>query len=140
MQEKIYTKGSLNVIWKSDLCIHSGNCVRGLSEVFNPRRRPWIELDAAEQDQIIEQVKKCPSGALSYTLDEVQTSVTASGEGGIRITAIPNGPLQVDAPCEVTLANGDYVVRTNKSFFCRCGASSNKPFCDGSHKKIGFSD
>lgn len=47
------------------MCIHSGICVRGLGEVFDPRRKPWIDLSKAETQQIIDQVKKCPSGALS---------------------------------------------------------------------------
>ena len=140
MKDKIYQKGDLKVHWKSDLCIHSGNCVRGLKEVFDPKRRPWIDLERAERDQIIAQVKKCPSGALSYTLEEVTGTVLADEENSIQVMALPNGPLQIDATCLVTLANGESVTRKNKSFYCRCGASSNKPFCDGSHKKVGFTD
>ncbi len=53
------------VAWKPELCIHSGICANGLTDVFNPRRKPWIDLSQAETQQVIEQVKKCPSGALS---------------------------------------------------------------------------
>lgn len=60
-----YTNGEITIAWKPDLCIHSGICARGLSEVFDPRRRPWIEMDKATSQQITYQVKKCPSGALS---------------------------------------------------------------------------
>jgi uncharacterized Fe-S cluster protein YjdI len=60
-----YTNGETTVVWKPDLCIHSGICARGLSGVFDPKRRPWIDMSQAETQQIIEQVKKCPSGALS---------------------------------------------------------------------------
>jgi uncharacterized Fe-S cluster protein YjdI len=65
-----YTNGEVTVVWKPDLCIHSGNCARGLSEVFKPREKPWINIDGATSEKIIEQVKKCPSGALSYLRNE----------------------------------------------------------------------
>lgn len=135
--EKHYSKEDLTVIWKSDLCIHSGNCVRGLKAVFDPDRRPWIDMSAADKERIVEQVKKCPSGALSYKWAEDPTEIDQIEEM-VEVTAIPNGPLQVNASCEVTLPDGEIVTKKNKTFFCRCGSSSNKPFCDGSHKKVGF--
>ncbi len=51
------------------MCIHSGICVKGLGEVFDPHRKPWIDMSKAETQQIIDQVKKCPSGALSIADD-----------------------------------------------------------------------
>lgn len=60
-----YSNGEITVTWKPNLCTHSGICARGLAEVFDPRRKPWIDLSKADAQQIIEQVKKCPSGALS---------------------------------------------------------------------------
>jgi uncharacterized Fe-S cluster protein YjdI len=60
-----YRTKEITVVWKPEVCIHSGICARGLADVFNPRRKPWIDLTQAEAQQIIEQVKKCPSGALS---------------------------------------------------------------------------
>lgn len=139
MEEKYYAKDDLTVVWKSDLCIHSGNCVRGLKEVFDPKRRPWIDLAAADKRRIIEQVEKCPSGALSYILED-KPSLQDQTTSEIVVTTLPNGPLQLSGTCRVTLANGETVFKEDKSFFCRCGASSNKPFCDGSHKKVEFRD
>lgn len=60
-----YTNGETTVVWRPDLCIHSGICARGLPEVFRPRQRPWIEMTQATTEKIIAQVKKCPSGAIS---------------------------------------------------------------------------
>jgi len=60
-----YIKDNITVLWQPDKCIHSGVCVRGLSEVFNPRKSPWIDMSKAATDLIAEQVRKCPSGALS---------------------------------------------------------------------------
>ena len=67
---KEYTNGEVTVVWKSGLCIHSGNCVRGLPEVFDWQARPWININGAITEKIIEQVKKCPSGALSFYLND----------------------------------------------------------------------
>jgi uncharacterized Fe-S cluster protein YjdI len=66
---KEYTNGEVTVVWKNGLCIHSANCVRGLPAVFNNRHSPWINMQAASTEQIIEQVKKCPSGALSFYMN-----------------------------------------------------------------------
>lgn len=62
---KIYTNSEISVLWRAEMCQHGGICFRGLPEVFDPRRRPWIQLDNADSDKIIEQVSKCPSRALS---------------------------------------------------------------------------
>ncbi len=66
---KEYTNGEVTIIWKSDLCIHAGLCARNLSSVFQPKERPWIKPEGASTEAIIEQVKQCPSGALSYRLN-----------------------------------------------------------------------
>lgn len=66
MTQKEYSNGEITVIWKPGLCQHSTNCWKGLINVFDPRKKPWINMDGAGSERIIEQVKKCPSGALSY--------------------------------------------------------------------------
>ncbi|MBI3235697.1 MAG: (4Fe-4S)-binding protein, partial [Bacteroidetes bacterium] len=69
---KKYTNGEVTIVWQPDMCIHSAICwhsEKGLSSVFNPRERPWIKPDGAETNRIIEQIKNCPSGALSYYMN-----------------------------------------------------------------------
>lgn len=61
-----YTRDGVTVVWKPSLCIHSGICARGLPGVFDPKRRPWVDMNAAGVEEIVEQVETCPSGALSY--------------------------------------------------------------------------
>lgn len=63
---KTYATDAITVTWKPDLCRHTGICARGLPRVFDPGRRPWIELGHADADTIAAQVDKCPSGALSW--------------------------------------------------------------------------
>lgn len=65
-----YTNGETTIVWKPDVCIHSGICAKGLGEVFDPRRRPWIDMSQSDTQRIIGQVKKCPSGALSIAESE----------------------------------------------------------------------
>ena len=66
---KKYSNGEITIVWKPNTCIHSTICWKGLIEVFNPKERPWIKMDGASTERIIEQVKQCPSGALSYYLN-----------------------------------------------------------------------
>lgn len=88
-------------------------------------------------EKIVNQVQKCPSGALGYYFKEKKAENKYSSSEQI-VEAIPNGPLMVYGNLEVKLPSGE-TKKTNKvSAFCRCGASQNKPFCDGSHKKIDF--
>ena len=67
---KNYTNGELTVVWKPKLCIHAGECVKALPRVYNPKEKPWIKAENATTDELIAQIKKCPSGALSYKIDE----------------------------------------------------------------------
>jgi uncharacterized Fe-S cluster protein YjdI len=65
-----YPNNEVTVLWKPNVCIHSKLCWKGLIEVFDPREKPWIKMDGASTEKIIEQVKKCPSGALSFIINE----------------------------------------------------------------------
>lgn len=63
-----HDNGEIVVLWRPKLCQHSGICVKMLPAVYNPKDRPWIKPDSAETKQLIEQIEKCPSGALGYKL------------------------------------------------------------------------
>lgn len=65
-----YTNGQVTIVWKPEICTHSGVCARGLPKVFQPREKPWVKIDQATTDELVSQVKKCPSGALSYYMNE----------------------------------------------------------------------
>ena len=66
---KKYKKEDISIVWKPDVCIHSAVCFKGLTNVFDPRKKPWVNVDGATKDEIIHQVDKCPSRALSYIKD-----------------------------------------------------------------------
>lgn len=137
--KKEYTREELTVVWEPDRCIHSGICFTTLPAVFRPRERPWVKLEAAEKEAIIQTVHKCPSGALS--IKEVTQSMSSEipVESTLHhVTVLTNGPLRIKHPCQVHLANGEIVEKLNGVSLCRCGGSANKPFCDGAHKTNGF--
>jgi len=60
-----YTNGKITVNWDKTKCIHSAKCVNGLPSVFNPKEKRWINVDGASAEEVIAQVRECPSGALS---------------------------------------------------------------------------
>jgi uncharacterized Fe-S cluster protein YjdI len=67
---KKYSNGEVTVTWQPSKCIHSTICFQGLPQVFNPRKRPWVTIEGSDTDKIISQVKECPSGALTYQMNE----------------------------------------------------------------------
>ena len=135
---KKYTNGEVTVVWQPSKCIHSTNCFRGLPEVFDPNKRPWVNIQGANTDRVISQVKDCPSGALSFFMNGEESHQPEQHQTIIEVLA--NGPLIVQGTVKVRHKDGTESVAENKTAFCRCGGSENKPFCDGAHQKNGFID
>ena len=135
---KRYTKDDLTVVWQNAKCTHSKKCFAGLSEVFNPDNRPWIQLDNAAAEAIIAQVKKCPSGALSIEGECAASETEKAAVDSTKVTVTKGGPLLVKGALTIELPNGETVEKTGVTALCRCGASANKPYCDGSHQNIEF--
>ncbi len=119
------------------ICAHAGRCTDGLAAVFHLREEPWIYPDSANVSEIIETIKKCPSGALSYTVDGTEQR---DNDGEPSIFIAPNGPYVVSG--SPSLENTESAEGVSKEHFtmCRCGGSKNKPFCDGSHWYNEFTD
>lgn len=135
---RVYRTDAIEVLWEPRWCIHTGNCVRGLPQVFDPRDRPWVHVEAASADAIAAVILTCPTAALHFRrLDDGRQE-----EAPARTTArvAPNGPLFVRGEIEVLAADGQVVRRDTRMALCRCGGSANKPFCDGSHRTNGFRD
>lgn len=147
---KEYTKEGLTVVWNPHICTHSGICAKSLPEVFNPRARPWVNVDGKSIDEIKSVIDKCPSGALSYRMtsdgqdlnvkNEIKNSKKMEEDKIVQVEVIPNGPLIVKETCQIKHKDGANETKETRASFCRCGASANKPFCDGAHRKIEFKD
>ena len=133
-----YPGESIEVTYDKELCIHAAECVKGLPAVFDPQKRPWINPDGATPEEIREVIGRCPSGALAYSGGE--SGVTESADPGNVIALAVNGPLLARGDVEVLNSAQEPVTRDAQVALCRCGASKNKPFCDGSHNEAGFQD
>ena len=118
-------------------CAHAGYCTDNLASVFRMKQEPWIDPDGADVEAIIEVVRSCPSGALGYSIDG-ESGERSAGEPSIHIA--PDGPYEVTG--DVELADTEWAEGVPRTRFtlCRCGGSKNKPFCDGTHWYIEFSD
>jgi CDGSH-type Zn-finger protein/uncharacterized Fe-S cluster protein YjdI len=127
----------IEVTWSKSRCIHFAACVRALGAVFEPGRRPWVIPDAATASEVAEVVRRCPAGALHYHLPGGPAELP---EPVNKITPWPHGPLYLRGNLEVVGENGAPHLRDTRVALCRCGNSANKPFCDGSHVRVGFRD
>jgi len=135
---KEYSNEELTIVWQPKKCIHSGMCVRTLPEVYNPKEKPWIKIENGTTETLKAQIAKCPSGALSYYMNDAENKEAESLE--TKVEVLSNGPLLVYGTLKVIDNEGNTEVKNKTTAFCRCGASSNKPYCDGSHVKVDFRD
>ena len=132
-----YEGKEITIHYNRLLCSHAAECGKRQKAAFDSSRKPWILPDNASKQDIIEVVKACPSGALRFsfpgkTPQHQQPSfvgVTIEKNGPYRVTGLP-----LASP---RLAEGAH---PEKYVLCRCGASKNKPYCDGSHHDIGWKD
>jgi CDGSH-type Zn-finger protein/ferredoxin len=118
------------------VCSHSGRCTNGLPSVFRMRQKPWIEPTGAPAEEIAAAVRKCPSGALAYSLGSFPEPVEEERPAAIRM--IRDGPYAVVGAPMLTFSDGTVCESRARYTLCRCGGSKNKPFCDGTHSRIGF--
>ena len=135
-KQKEYTNGEVTIVWEAEKCIHSGICVKGLPKVFKPKERPWIAIDAASTDKLVDQVKQCPSGALSFYMNDDTNKSAEQLE--TKVEVLENGPLLVYGTLKVTHKDGTEETKNKTTAFCRCGLSQNKPYCDGTHVSENF--
>ena len=142
--KKEYSNGEVTVVYDSAICIHAGTCFKGLPSVFQPGTRPWIKMQGADTESIIKQVQKCPSRALSFYMNspdnEAERGPVKALETGKKVEVIVDGPLMVEGPIILIRSDGKREARDEACYFCRCGASKSKPFCDGAHQDIGFKE
>ncbi len=138
--DKKYTNGEITVFWQPKKCIHATTCYRELIEVFNPRKRPWVNMDGAPTEEIIRVVKLCPTQALSFKFNNELAPVKTPETEPVLCEArvMEDGPLVLKGDFRIYDTDGQELRHMKMTSLCRCGASETLPFCDGTHRKIGF--
>jgi CDGSH-type Zn-finger protein/uncharacterized Fe-S cluster protein YjdI len=131
-----YTGETLNVSYDAVRCIHAAECLRRLPTVFDKSRRPWVLPDNDAAEKVMTTIQACPSGALHYTRNDGGESEPIPEHNTIHLAH--NGPLHVRGDITILNSAGEVILNDTRVTLCRCGASSNKPFCDNSHRAIGF--
>lgn len=138
-KRKNYVGKEITIHDNRKICSHAAECVNNLPSVFKFNTRPWINPDAADKQQIINTIKKCPSGALGYSIDDIEYK---EQERMSLVTVLKDGPYTITGGINLIGDNIQFAEGFSKEHYtlCRCGASSNKPFCDGMHITINFKD
>jgi uncharacterized Fe-S cluster protein YjdI len=149
-----YTNKDITVHWKPSSCIHATTCYRELNEVFNPRERPWIKMDGASTDKIIDIVRRCPTDALTFEWNEEGKVSDKAPESGpseesrlkeaqnqpAEIRIMKDGPYVIEGDFTIIGSDGLVAKKMLMTSFCRCGASEEMPYCDGSHRIEDFTN
>lgn len=144
-----YKTDDLIVYWYPTLCSHAAKCITMLPQVFDMKKRPWVNMAGASSIEIIKTVDACPTGALRYALTEnskVDPDL-AKGPGSViyqvseeptpvNIRTIKDGPYLVKGPATLLAPDGTVLRKADSMVLCSCGRSKNPPFCDGEHRNI----
>ena len=156
-----YTNGEITVYWKPSACVHASYCYRELIEVFDPSRRPWVDMSGAVTRKIIDTVNMCPTEALTWKWNDEQKNKEVDAdqlnhvkfrrpelmkddnlmlkESPVSVKIMPDGPIVIKGNFTFKYDIKSKVVNESIISLCRCGSSDHQPFCDGKHRKIGFS-
>ncbi len=135
-QIRNYTGANINVTYDAERCIHAAECLRRLPAVFDTSKRPWVQPDNESADNVAATILACPSGALHFERKDGGEAEPIPAHNTIRLTR--NGPLYVRGDFTIVNSKGETVAHDTRATLCRCGGSANKPFCDNTHRKIGF--
>ena len=155
-----YRNDEITVYWKPATCIHASYCYRELIEVFDPSRRPWIDMKESTTERIIEVVNLCPTDALAWKWNDDDKNVnvgkdqlnhinfrrpellkvdeSSTEEYPVSVKVMVDGPIVIKGDLTLNYSGKKKVVRNGMISICRCGVSDHQPFCDGKHRKIGF--
>jgi uncharacterized Fe-S cluster protein YjdI len=157
-----YKNDDITVYWKPAACIHASYCYRELIEVFDPGKRPWVDMKGSTTAKIIEVVNLCPTEALAWKWNddnknqsvesdqlnhinfrrpELMNSKESESEvPPVSVKVMADGPILLKGNFSFVYDGNTKVVKDGLLSICRCGASDHQPFCDGRHRKIDFND
>ena len=155
-----YKNKDITVYWKPSACIHASYCYRELLEVFDPSKRPWVDMEGSTTDRIIEVVNLCPTEALAWKWNDetknesvgsdqlnhinfrrpelMNTDENDSNNEPVSVKIMPDGPIVLKGSFTISYNGNNKEVRDSMVSICRCGVSDHMPFCDGQHRKAGF--
>jgi CDGSH-type Zn-finger protein/uncharacterized Fe-S cluster protein YjdI len=137
-----YDSDAIQVQYDVKRCIHAAECVKRLNVVFDSGKKPWVQPANASADAIAETIHACPSGALHYTRKDGGLNEQTPDRNTLHID--PNGPLYLRGDIVLKrddgTEDGALVLRETRLALCRCGLSLNKPYCDNTHRTLGFAD
>lgn len=152
LNDRKYSNKEITVHWKPAKCIHATTCYRELREVFDPRKRPWVNMEGSSTNKIIDIVRRCPTDALTYEWNEkgkvsdkppesalaIADKLKTAENHPAEIRIMNDGPYVVEGDFTIIGSDGQELKRMLMTSFCRCGASEEMPFCDGSHRIEDF--
>ncbi len=155
-----YRNEDITVYWKPSACVHASFCYRELIEVFDPSRRPWVDMEGSTTERIIEVVNLCPTEALTWKWNDesknesvqadqlnhikfrrpelIEQLVQEPEEVPVRVKVMTDGPIVIKGTFTLSYDGHNKEVKDSLISICRCGVSDHQPFCDGQHRKIGF--
>jgi uncharacterized Fe-S cluster protein YjdI len=154
-----YKNKDITVYWKPSACIHASYCYRELIEVFDPSKRPWVDMEGATTEKIIEVVNLCPTEALAWKWNDEQKNEDVSSdmlnhikfrrpelvnaleqnlEQPVSVKIMTDGPIVIKGNFTLSYNGNKKEIRESMVSICRCGVSDHMPFCDGQHRKAGF--
>lgn len=157
-----YSNNEITVYWSPDACVHASYCYRELIEVFDPGRRPWVDMKAASTERIIEVVDMCPTPALTWKWNDEEKNKSVGPENTNHIKfrrpelmyadnipvnetkatvkVMADGPIVIKGSFTLTYNGSSKEMNETLVSICRCSRSEHMPFCDGQHRKTGFID
>lgn len=154
-----YSNDEITVFWKPSACIHASYCYRELLEVFDPSRRPWVDMNGSTTAKIIEVVNLCPTEALAWKWNDEEKNEDVEKdqlnhvkfrrpellneektveEQPLSVKILTDGPIVLKGDFTIIYEGKKKEVKDGIVSICRCGASDHQPYCDGQHRKIGF--
>ena len=156
--DREYNNEEITVYWKPGACIHASYCYRELLAVFDPTRRPWVNMKGAATEKIIETVNLCPTEALTWKWNDDEKNKTVGKEhtnhvkfrrpelidkmdkseqreSPVTVDIMTDGPIMITGSFTLKYNGNTKKIKDTLVSLCRCGKSYNQPFCDGSHKK-----
>ena len=157
-----YKNDEITVYWKPAACVHASYCYRELIEVFDPGRRPWVDMNGSSTERIIEVVNMCPTEALTWKWNDegrnkdigsdqtnhvifrrpelIASDESVAEQRPLSVKIMADGPVVIKGDFNLLYSGNTKKVKDGIISVCRCGGTNHFPFCDGTHRKIGFED